>query len=139
LDERIVEGRAVLHQQVVHGGLTRVGFDPEPHAERTLRIHVDEQDALPQLGHGRPEVDGGRRLADATLLVGHRDHPRGAALLWPAAWTRAGTRIAQGGCAVGPEFVRHDRLTGHGGPATPAACGALSTYPHPDITLHGRR
>ena len=34
-----------------------------------LRVHVDQQHALTRLGEARGQVDGGRRLADAALLV----------------------------------------------------------------------
>ena len=49
--------------------------DPEPHGQRALRVEVDEQHPAAVLGQGRAEVDRARGLADATLLVGHRDDP----------------------------------------------------------------
>src|SRR5207245_8185658 len=42
-----------------------------------LRIEVDDERALSRLGETGSEVDRGRRLADAALLVGKRVHPAG--------------------------------------------------------------
>ena len=38
-----------------------------------LRIHVDAEDAVAELGQRAAEVDGARRLADAALLIRQRD------------------------------------------------------------------
>jgi hypothetical protein len=69
LDQHVVRRGPPLHEQVVHGGLDVVRLDTEPHGQRTLRVKVHQQDPSSLLGQGRPEVDGGRRLADATLLI----------------------------------------------------------------------
>ena len=45
----------------------------EPGRQRALRVQVHEQHPPAVLGQGRTEVDGRRGLADATLLVAHRD------------------------------------------------------------------
>jgi hypothetical protein len=39
-----------------------------------LGVEIDHEDALAQLRQGGGDVHGGRRLADAALLVGHHDH-----------------------------------------------------------------
>jgi hypothetical protein len=44
---------------------------PERRREVTLRIKVDQKDALAQCGERGADVRGGRRLADAALLVGN--------------------------------------------------------------------
>ena len=46
--------------------------DAERRRGVALRVEVDDQDVQPLQGQGRGEVDRGGRLADATLLVGHR-------------------------------------------------------------------
>ncbi len=65
VDEHVVDARhlgVVVHAQ---GG-----------AGVPLRVQVDDQHLQPGLGQGRGDVDRGRRLADATLLVRHGQHPR---------------------------------------------------------------
>ena len=49
--------------------------DPEPGRRVALGVEVDHQDPEAELGEGRAEVDGGRRLADAALLVRDREDP----------------------------------------------------------------
>ena len=56
--------------------LIGVEVDPDAGREVRLRVHVDEQDPEDLLRERAREVDRGRRLADATLLVGDRDHVR---------------------------------------------------------------
>jgi hypothetical protein len=55
-----------------------VRVDAEPDGERALRVEVDQQHPAAVLGQRGTEVDRGRGLADATLLVGHRDDARRA-------------------------------------------------------------
>jgi hypothetical protein len=55
-----------------------VRLDAQPDAQRALRVEVDEQAPPPLLGERRAQVDGRRRLPDATLLVADRDDPRRA-------------------------------------------------------------
>ena len=40
-----------------------------------LRIEIDHQHLLADRGERRAEIDGGRRLADAALLVGDGENP----------------------------------------------------------------
>ena len=74
-DDDLVEPDVLLHQQVVDRQLHVVRVEPQADRERTLGVEVDEQHLAAELRQRRPEVDGGRRLADATLLVAHRDDP----------------------------------------------------------------
>ena len=84
-DEEVLEARgldAVLdggirHDHVVDRRLEVPGVDAEPGGRVPLRVEVDHQHPVVELGQGGTEVDRGRRLADATLLVGDGDH-RGA-------------------------------------------------------------
>ena len=46
---------------------------PRPTVRFACGIHVDAQDAVSLLGERAGEIDGGRRLADAALLVGDGD------------------------------------------------------------------
>ena len=64
----LADGDAV--EQVVAGGAVRP--HPEPRGRVRLRVEVDDERALTGLGEARGEVDGGRRLADAALLVRER-------------------------------------------------------------------
>src|SRR5262249_5927328 len=73
LDADVVDGAVVTQQQVVDGQVEVVRVDAEPDRQGTLRVEVHQQHAPPVLGQGRTEVDGGGRLPDAALLVGHRD------------------------------------------------------------------
>ena len=72
-------GRVELprQQQVVDRGHV-VGLHAEPRRERALRVEVDREHAAAVLGERRAEVDGGRRLADAALLVAEGDDAGGA-------------------------------------------------------------
>ena len=60
-------------EQVVAGRSVR----PHPEAGRGigLRVEVDDERPLAGLREARGEVDGGRRLADAALLVGQGVNP----------------------------------------------------------------
>ena len=62
-----------LGQHVVHRELEVLGVDAEGEGQAGLRVEVDEQDLVAELGQGRPE--GGHRggLGDAALLVGDRE------------------------------------------------------------------
>ena len=70
------------------------GLMPEPDRQRALRVEVDEQHLAADLGQRGAEVDRGGRLADAALLVAHRDDPgrpvRGRAAAGPGTSASAG-------------------------------------------------
>jgi hypothetical protein len=56
-------------------GRVPVGTATEARRRVRLRVEVDEQAPFARLGEARGEVDGGRRLADAALLIRNRDDP----------------------------------------------------------------
>lgn len=78
LEQDVVGRHAPLHEQVVDGEVQLHRVDPEADGERALRVEVDEQDPAPVLRERGAQVDGRRGLADAALLVAHRDDLRGA-------------------------------------------------------------
>ena len=65
----------VPHDDVVHGELEVAGVDAQAGRGVALGIEVDDQDPVPDLGQGGPEVDGRRGLAHPALLVRDGDHP----------------------------------------------------------------
>ena len=66
-----------------------------------LRIEVDEQHAPLRRGEARREIDGGRRLADAALLVGDREDRESSARLAVSTHARGGApRRAPGTASV---------------------------------------
>ena len=73
VDQHVVDGHPRLDQQVVHGVLELVVRHAEPRRQRALRIEVDQQHPPAVLGQAGAQVDGRRGLADAALLVAHRD------------------------------------------------------------------
>ncbi len=81
-DAGLVDGVAdvhlAVHQDVVDREVQFVRVDAEAGGERTLGIEVDQQDAAAVFGKRRGQVDGGRGLPDAALLVDHGDNPRRA-------------------------------------------------------------
>ena len=84
-----VADRMMVHEHVVHRLLDRVGVDALAHGEIALRVHVDRQHPVPRLGECDGEVERGRRLGDAALLVGEGDH------LGLLAAARVGGRLAR--------------------------------------------
>ena len=62
-----------LHEQVVDGAVELVRVDAEPDRQRALRVEVDQQHPAAVLGQRGAQVDRGRGLADAALLVAHGD------------------------------------------------------------------
>ena len=65
-----------MHQHVVHRRLEAPVLDAQAGRGVALRIEVDDQRALAELGEAGADVDRRRRLADAALLVGDGDDPR---------------------------------------------------------------
>ena len=61
--------RGALEQHVVDAQVERALVDARAHGRVALRVEIDEQDASAESGQAGGEVDGGRRLADAALLV----------------------------------------------------------------------
>ena len=78
------------HDHVVDRRLQVPGVDPEPGGGVALRVEVDDQHPVAELGQRSAEVHRGGRLADPTLLVRDRDDPR--QLVRPAARRRSRRR-----------------------------------------------
>jgi hypothetical protein len=66
--------RGGFQQHVVDGQFQLALVDARAHGRIALRIQVHHQDALADLREPGRQVDGGRRLADAALLVGHTEN-----------------------------------------------------------------
>ena len=66
-------GDEALGQHVVHRQLEVLGVDAEGEGQAGLRVEVDQQHLLAELGEGGAERRDGRGLGDATLLVGDRE------------------------------------------------------------------
>src|SRR5437588_6661839 len=74
LADDLLDRQPILGEDIGHG-LPDVGKrDAETHGEVRLRVHVDAQHAVANLGPRPAEVDRGGRLADATLLVRDGDY-----------------------------------------------------------------
>ena len=65
-----------MDEDVEHRAIDRVGVHPLAHREVPLRIEVDHEDAMPLLVERNTEVERGRRLRDAALLVREDDDVR---------------------------------------------------------------
>ena len=70
--------RDVVDEHVVHARLDLVGIDALAHGQVPLRVEVDAEDAMAGLGERDREVERGRRLGDAALLVREGDDLRTA-------------------------------------------------------------
>ena len=88
-----------MHQDVVHRRLEPTVLDPQTGRRVALRVEVDDQDPLADLGQARAEVDRRGGLADAALLVGDRDHPR--QLVVPGPFGRGDPSSGLGAAGVG--------------------------------------
>ena len=77
--------------------------DAETDRQRALRVEVDQQHLAAVLGQRGAEVDRGRGLADAALLVAHRDDAGRAVV------GASGAGLGIGPAAVGPVGPDHVR------------------------------
>src|SRR5712672_641744 len=68
--------RSFAGDEIVGRDLPAFLVDAEPGRGIALRIEVDDEHALADGGERGAEIDRGRGLADAALLVGDRQHPR---------------------------------------------------------------
>ena len=73
--------RVAMHQHVEDRLGQRLDVDAEAHRQVRLRVQVDEQDLVAELGERRTQVHGARRLGDAALLVRQADHAAALRLL----------------------------------------------------------
>ena len=73
------DGDLRIGHDVVHRARDRASLE-ERHGAVGLRIEIDQQRRELLAGDRRGQVDRGRRLADATLLIGNRDDHRPAEL-----------------------------------------------------------
>ena len=67
----------IVDQHVVDARRVRAVLDAERGRGVALRVEVDDEHPGAGPGQRCGEVDGGRRLADAALLVRDRQHPSG--------------------------------------------------------------
>ena len=65
--------RPAIHEQVIERRRLPIRLFAKVRGRVRLWIEIENQDPLPRLRQGRGEVNRGRRLADAPLLVDHRD------------------------------------------------------------------
>ena len=71
----VLDGRFV-EQQVIGRALTLLAAEPKPGGGIALRIEIDDQNTLANRGEGSCKVNGRRRLADTTLLIGECNDTR---------------------------------------------------------------
>ena len=64
-----------LEQQVIDARLKLTLVDARAHGGIALGVEIDEQNPAAEACKARGEIDGGGRLADATLLVGNAEGP----------------------------------------------------------------
>src|SRR5690606_15593388 len=110
---------AALDEQVVDRGVQLVSGDAEAHGQGALRVEVDEQHPAAVLRQRRAQVDRRRGLADAALLVAHRDDPSRAVPV-----KRCGRREVRHHAAGRAQLTAADGL-GAGQPVVGRAAGSV--------------
>src|SRR5438132_3591051 len=73
VDDDRRERRLRLDEDVRHAALDGREVHAEADGEVRLRVEVDTEDGVPELGERSTEIDGAGRLPDATLLVRERN------------------------------------------------------------------
>ena len=76
--QHIVDGHTRFDQKVMDGQFQVVMLDAQSSRQRALGIEIHQEHSATVFGQRRTQVDGRRRLADAALLVAHRDDHRGS-------------------------------------------------------------
>jgi hypothetical protein len=74
--DHVVDVVPSLDQEVVDRDIQLLDRDAQADRQGALRVEVDKKHLASTLREGCAEVDGGRRLAHATLLVAQRDDAR---------------------------------------------------------------
>ena len=105
-------GREALGEHVVDRQLEVLGVDAEGEGQAGLRVEVDEQHRLPQLGERGPDRGDGGRLGDAALLVGDREGRGPAAHRGPSCRTRRARLAVAPTCHDFGGHVRTALVTG---------------------------
>jgi hypothetical protein len=67
-------------EHIVSRCAARFALDAQPGRGITLRVEIDDQYMLADRGECGPEIDGGRRFADPTFLIGDRKHSRASSI-----------------------------------------------------------
>jgi len=98
-DHRVAHRRGA-GQHVVSRGAARLALDAEPGRGVALRIEIDDQHVFADGGERGAEIDRGRGLADAALLVGDRQHAR-ACGLGAGGRCQKGTTLGSDGALIG--------------------------------------
>ena len=75
--DRRLDVRLRVHEQRVNRLLHVERINAQADGGGTLGIEIHDQDPSTVLGQRGAQVDSRRRLADATLLIAHRDHASG--------------------------------------------------------------
>ena len=68
--------RHLAGEHIVSRAAAAFAIDAEPGRGIALRVEVDDQHMLPDGSERRAEIDCGRGLADAALLIGDGQRPR---------------------------------------------------------------
>ena len=105
VDDRVF-GLHPLQQHVVQRGRALLGLESEREREAGLRVEVDEEHPLAEVGERQAQGLGRRGLGDAAFLVGDREHPRhGRGVYGAAASDRSEASTAGAVAPGGP--IRH--------------------------------
>jgi len=78
--QHVVYGHTWFDQEIVDGQFEVVMLNAQSGRQRALWIEIHQEHSTTVFGQRRAQVDGRRRLADATLLVAHRDDHRGSVM-----------------------------------------------------------
>ena len=91
VDDRVL-GLHPLEQHVVQRGGALLGLESQREREARLRIEVDEEHPLAEVGEREAEGLGRRGLGHAALLVGDREDPRHGLEVYEAGPATSGSR-----------------------------------------------